>query len=348
MALAILLSVRIFSPHSPRLPNPPLKDLAANHQVQLGNYASLKRLSDKPYADILTSQYEFLTIDGEPNWMFNDGTLRPSPTKYDYTNIDQVFNFARAHNMPVQIHHLVWGEDKWLPNWLKEGNYNKEQLLNILHDHISNVAGHYSGQVREWTVVNEAFTRGAQVNGLHDWWLDHTGDRSYIDNSFIWAHQADPNAKLILNDFSNEGINNISNDMYNYVKDAKSRGVPIDGIGMQMHIDAGHSPNKDDVIKNMQRFDAIGVKTYITEFDVNLNQVKDDAKYRNDLQSSIYYQMARACIESKSCPSFAELGITDKETWYNELGWTKSQPLLFDDKYHVKPAFYAFRQAWQQ
>jgi endo-1,4-beta-xylanase len=335
-------------PHTPTLPDPPLKDLAAKHNVLLGNYASLRRLRDKPYTNILSSQYEFVTIDGEPNWAFNDGTLRPSPTKYNYTNIDRVMAFAKAHSMPVQIHHLVWGEDKWLPIWLKNGNYNKDQLLNIIHDHINNVAGHYRGQVREWTVVNEAFTRGQGVNGLHDWWADHTGDQTYIDDSFIWAHQADPGAKLILNDFNDEEENSVSDAMYNYIKSAKARGVPIDAIGMQMHINAVNPPKKENVIKNMQRFNAIGVKTYVTEFDVNLNEVKGDDSYRNKLQSQIYYDMARACIESGSCPSFAQLGLTDKETWYNDLGWTKSQPLMFDNKYHIKPAFYSFRDAWEQ
>jgi endo-1,4-beta-xylanase len=349
-AVIVVAGVLIWSrtSHTPNLPAPPLKDLAAKHNISLGNYASLKLINEKPYRDVLTTQYEFATVDGEPNWVFNDGSLRPTPTTFDYTNMDKVVQFAQANKMPIQMHHLIWGEEKWLPAWLKNGNYSKQQLLDIIHYHISNVAGHYKGQVREWSVVNEAFTRGEHVNGLHDWWADHVGDTSYIDDAFIWAHQADPNAKLILNDFQNESENPVSNAEYNYVKDAKARGVPIDGIGLQMHIDATYPPKKEDVIKNMQRFNAIGVKTYITEFDVNLNQVKGDATVRNRLQSQIYYDMARACIESKSCPSFAQLGITDKETWYNDLGWTKSEPLMFDRKYHTKPDFYAFRRAWQQ
>jgi endo-1,4-beta-xylanase len=346
LAAAALIStavVWIFVYRAPGLPNPPLRDLGANHKIGMGNYASLKKLNDKQYTGILTSQYSFVTIDGEPNWAFNDGALRPSPTTYDYRNMDKVFAFARAHGMPIQVHHLVWGEDKWLPPWLKNGNYSKDQLLNLMHEHITNVADHYKGQVREWSVVNEAFTRG-----LHDWWADRIGDTSYIDDAFIWAHQADPNAKLILNDFQNESENNVSNAEYDYVKGAKARGVPIDGIGMQMHIDASNPPKKEDVIKNMRRFNALGVKTYITEFDVNLNQVNGSGADRSRLQSQIYYGMARACIESKVCPSFAQLGITDSETWYNDLGWTKSQPLLFDSSYHIKPAFYSFRRAWQE
>ncbi len=65
----------ISRPVTPVLPQPPLKDLAGARGIQLGNFASLKRLGDKPFTDILTSQYNFVLLDGEPNWTFNDGKL---------------------------------------------------------------------------------------------------------------------------------------------------------------------------------------------------------------------------------------------------------------------------------
>jgi endo-1,4-beta-xylanase len=333
---------------TPNLPQPPLKDLAATHGVQLGNFASLRRLNENPYSDILTSQYEFVTLDGEPNWTFNDGSLRPGPSSYDFKNIDKVMQFAQTHNLPVQAHHLVWGEEKWLPQWLKNGKYNKAQLLDLIHQHIKTVAGHYNGQIREWTVVNEAFSRSTHIYNLRDWWADHTGGQSYIDQSFIWARQTDPSAKLILNDFNNETQNDISDRMYAYVKAALKRKVPIDGIGMQMHLDGTRPPNKDDMISNMRRFAALGPQIYVTELDVNMSGVRGDQVYRDRVEAGIYYDVARACIESGVCHSFAQLGITDKSTWYNDMGLKNANPLMFDSKYRPKPAFYSFRKAWQE
>ncbi len=341
----LLTYLYLWVPKTPDLPSPPLKVLAANRGLEIGNYASLRRLGDKPYTDILTSQYSFVTNDGELNWTFNDGSLRPSPERFDFSNPDKVFDFAAQHNLPVEAHHLVWGEEKWLPTWLKNGHYNQQQLLEIIHQHIMAVAGHYQSRVRQWTVVNEAFTRGQRVNDLRDWWGDNTGGKDYIDQAFIWAHQTDPSAKLLMNDFKIEDINPVSDELYSYVKGMKLRGVPIDGIGMQMHIDGNNPPDKDGVIVNMQRFGALGLSVYVTEFDVNMNQVSGSQRQRLDKQAQIYYDMVQACVLSKVCHSFAELGITDRETWYNDLGWTKSQPLPFDNKYNPKPAFYALRKA---
>jgi endo-1,4-beta-xylanase len=333
---------------TPKLSQPALNDLASGHGVELGNFAIAKRLDEKPYADILTSQFGLALVDNVGNWHFTDADLRPSPTTYNFSHIDQVVSFAQEHNMKIQFHHFLWGEEKWLPDWLKNGNYNKQQLLNIIHDHIKTVGGHYQGKIGEWTVVNEAFTRNMHTFGLHDWWADHIGDTSYIDQAFVWARQADPNAKLILNDFDNESQNNVSDAMYAYIKSAKARGIPIDAIGMQMHIDGSHPPAKDAVVANMKRFGDLGVKVYVTEFDVNMHDVKASNAAKEQAEANIYYDMARACIESKVCPSFSILGITDKETWYNYLGLSGAMPLPFDEHYKPKPAYYSLRSALEQ
>lgn len=333
---------------TPNLPSPSLKELAAKKNVALGNFAIRNHLNDKAYTDILSSQFDFVLADNTPNWYFTDGGLRPSRTTYNFKQMDEVMAYAEKNNMPVEAHHYVWGEEKWLPDWLKEGNFSEPELMEILRDHITVVGKNYRGRIAQWSVVNEAFTRQQHLFGLNDWWADNTGGQEYIDQSFRWARQADPDSKLLLNDFNNEGINDTSNSMYEYIKGALQRGVPIDGIGMQMHIDGGHPPTKDEVISNMKRFADLGIGVYVTEFDVNMNDVKADGGDKNRIQENIYYEMMRACIESGVCNSFAYLGITDSETWYKHIGLDDPRPLMFDEKYQPKPAFYGTRTALKQ
>lgn len=354
IVLVLILTVVFLSlntkPETPNLPSPPLKTLAARHGIELGNFAISTYLDNPTYSKILTSQFNLAVIDNTPNWYFTDGGLRPSPTTYNFKTMDRIVHYALANHMQIQAHHLVWGEEKWLPNWLKNGHYTPSQLLNIMHQDISTVVGRYKGKIKEWSVVNEAFTRQQHIDGLHDWWADNIGSTSYIDQAFIWAHQADPQAKLILNDFDNEHFNPVSDAMYNYVKSAKARGVPIDGIGMQMHIDATHPPDINEVIQNMRRFGQLGVSVYVTEFDVNMSAVPAPNNVRDNIEAQIYYNMMRACIEAGDCHSFSELGITDRETWYNYMGpsTADARPLMFDSNFQPKPAFYAFRNALLQ
>lgn len=330
---------------APDLPEPPLKDLAATHNVKLGSRVVSERMNDRIYSDLITSQFDYLGIFAETHY----DLIHPSEKEYDFSELDKVVQFAADNNKPVQMFHLLWGEGNHLPGWLKNGEYTEDQINEINRDHIKNVAGHYKGRVESWSVVNEAFTRSQGVYGLRDYWADNLGDDTqFIDNAFIWARKADPNAKLILNDFNNEGQNKVSDAMYSYIKDAKARGVPIDVYGMQMHIDALKPPKKEDVINNINRFAEIGVPTYVTEFDVNLNRVEGSDKYKSQLEADITYDMVRACIESNGCVSFTEFGTTDRDKFIKWLTGDDSHAYLFDKMYRPKQSYYSFRQAWSE
>lgn len=329
----------------PQLPNPPLKELAERRGIQVGSFASLKYLRERPYTDILASEFNYAIIDGEPNWKFEDFTLRPTKDTFDFSHMDQVFDFADQNDMPVRVQHMLWGDDKWLPDWLTKGTFTKAELLDIIHNHIQTVGKRYEGRVREYTVVNEAFSRELKTAGNLDWWGEHVG-REYIDNAFIWARQADPKAVLILNDFGNETEGDISNNMYSYIKDAKARGVPIDAIGMQMHISGSSAPSKEQVVTNMRRFADLGVKIYITEFDVNMHDVQGSDEEKDNRQATIYSDMLGACLEvgPNVCPNFGFLGLIDRQSWYNGIGLKDADPLLFNSDYSPKPAFFAVRK----
>lgn len=328
---------------APNLPSPPLKQLAAAHGVQLGVLTHPHDLDHQPFTDVLTSQYSMLTSDRNLHW----DKLRPSPTEYDWTSLDRLVDFAAQNNLTVQGHHLIWDEDDSLPEWLKDGQYSKDQVLSYMHEHISTVVGRYKGRIQEWSVVNEPFTRARHVYGLDSWWYDATGrNTDYIDQAFVAARTADPQAKLILNDFNNEVQNEISDAQYAYMKQAKARGIPIDGIGMQIHVDASQPPSKEAMAANMRRFADLGYSTYITEFDISSVTVEGDAQYKAQLEAQITADVVRACVESQSCVSFTVFGMTDIRNMFS-FTHRRERSNLLTTRYQPKPAFYAFREAWQ-
>ena len=90
----------------------------------------------------------------------------------------------------------------------------------------------------------------------------------FVATAFRLAHAADPDAKLYLNEIGAEGINAKSNRLYSLVSGLKSQGVPIDGVGFQVHSNLDGLPG--DFVANMQRFAALGLDIAITEADVGL------------------------------------------------------------------------------
>lgn len=333
----------------PQLPDPPLKELAERRGLQIGSFASLKYLRERAYTDILASEFEYIIVDGEPNWRFEDIALRPTRDTFDFSDMDQVFDFADQNDMPVRVQHMLWGDDKWLPQWLTEGNFSREELLDIISNHIHTVATRYRGRVREYTVVNEAFSRELKTGGNEDWWGKELG-REYIDHAFLKAREADPNVVLILNDFGNETEGEISNLMFDYIKDAKRRGIPIDALGMQMHISNSNPPSTEKVVSNMRRFANLGVKIYITEFDVNMHGAEGSKEEKYVRQADIYADMLQACLQvgKEICPNFGFLGLIDRQSWYNGIGLDDADPLLFTSDYKPKPAFFAIRETLEK
>src|SRR5262249_29645587 len=144
-------------------------------------------------------------------------------------------------------------------------------LSSILEDHIRTVAGHFAGQVYAWDVVNEAFAGNGTLSNTI--WYNTPGigreGTGFIEQALRWAHEADPKALLFYNDFSAEGVNAKSDAIYAMAKDFKARGVPLDGIGFQMHLTTSNTP-LSSMETNIRRFADLGMYVQFTELDVRL------------------------------------------------------------------------------
>jgi len=216
--------------------------------------------------------------------------------------------------MKVRGHNLLWGVHN--PSWLEEGHFTPRQLRRIMMLHIEKEVRHYRGKVFAWDVVNEAFDATGHLN--HSIWYDRPGiglagrGTAYIAQAFRWAHAADPNALLFYNDYDAEGINAKSEAIYAMVKDFKRRGIPINGVGLQMHLlNVDRIPS--DVAANMARLAALGVQVQVTEMDVALsvrpgNQGPSPAQLA--AQAKIYGRMATVCAEQAACTAFQTWGVS--------------------------------------
>ncbi|MGA7632833.1 MAG: endo-1,4-beta-xylanase [Terriglobales bacterium] len=81
------------------------------------------------------------------------------------------------------------------------------------------------------------------------------------------------------------------------VRDFRRRGVPIDGVGLQMPIAHRHA-DAASISENIERLTALGVQVHITEMDVALPvDALGDAR-REDLrrQADIYSEIVATCL----------------------------------------------------
>ena len=223
-----------------------------------------------------------------------------------------------------------------IPDWLKSGSFSRDELIEIMKKHIRKVMSHYKGQVRSYTVVNEASEPSI-------FWNRHVGPE-YVEIAFQTAREADPDAVLIYNDSGHETARlPKSNQVFNLVKSLKAKDL-VDAVGFQMHIlgepdsyiDPRTPPTKEELLEQMSRYGDMGVKVFITELDVDTGKLSGTKEEKWSKQAEIYGTVVEACLESSGiCKDINMWGISDIDAWRGEA------PFLYTASNQPKPAYFA-------
>jgi len=313
-----------------------LRQLAQQRGIAIGAAMNMEAYSSDPtYGQVLSDQFDMVTPENVMKW----NAVHPAPHTYTFAQADELVAFAQAHHMQVRGHNLVWYQA--LPSWLTNGHYTRTQLMAILKDHIFTVVSHFRNTVNIWDVVNEAVADDGSLRPSI--WLKDIGP-DYIDWAFRWAHEANPQAHLFYNDYGGEGLGVKSDAIYKLVKGLLQRGVPIYGVGLQMHTSIVSPPEEQQVIENMQRLAALGLKVQITEMDVKIQGDPRPMVQRLQAQAQVYRSMLSACLAVKACEAFVMWGFTDHYSWIYAVTGHADAPLIFDTHYRPKPAYYAIYQ----
>src|ERR1035437_10803493 len=261
-ALVLVLAAATFCPgFGAGAPEQSLRGAAQASGLLIGAGVSRAQLSEAAFASTLAREFNML----EPGDALKWEVVHPEPQTFDFSQADEIVDFATRHGMKVRGHTLVWHQQN--PKWLTEGKYPSGELAEILEKHIKTVVAHYRGKIFAWDVVNEAFDELRPGELRSTIWRDQPGIAiassmvakdeprassnpgrselearssqqaySYIERCFRWAHEADPQALLFYNEAEAETMNPKSDAIYAMVRDFRQRGVPIDGVGFEMHI----------------------------------------------------------------------------------------------------------------
>ena len=304
------------------------------------------------YMDDAINQRHFNAITAENAMKWE--SLQPSYGRFNFGVADALVLYAEKHNMAVTGHTLVWHSQT--PDWVfydrDRKEVSREELIERMRDHIQTVVGRYKGRIASWDVVNEAIEWDAatQTWGLSDSkWRQIIGD-DYIELAFRFAHEADPGAKLLYNDYSATDPGK-RDAIYALVEDLLAKGVPIHGIGMQGHWDITY-PSPDAVRTAIAKYASLGVSVSITEMDVSVYGWNDRAdRYASGLPHSIAIRHARAyAAYFKVFQEYSDViervtfwGLRDNHSWKNNypVQGRADYPLLFDARGNPKPAFWA-------
>lgn len=356
-SIALLLSATLFlilAEDTVGADTPALKNVFKDHFLIGGALNRDVVTGNDPNAVAIAVQhFNTATPENDMKW----SQIHPRPDQYNWEPADQFVDFAEENHMVPIGHCLVWHSQ--VPRWTFRDEsrelLSREALLARMKEHITTVVGRYKGRIKGWDVVNEALDDDGQLRNSR--WLriigegDENKKYDYIEHAFRYAHAADPDAELYYNDYSLSTSRAKCDGAVAIVKYLQSKGVRIDGIGMQLH--GGLTwPEVEDLEYAITHLAATGVKVMVTELDIRTqSRGYRGADISRVNRQSISDPNAAAQAQKQLAEKYAEIFSVllkhkkdiDRVTFwgvYDGTSWLRrSSPLLFDQNYQTKPAF---------
>ena len=299
------------------------------------------------HSELLRKHFNSVTAENAMKW----GPIEPTEGNFNFARPDALVAFAKANHMLVRGHNLAWHQQN--PRWLfKDANgndlqptlENKALLLQRLEKHIRAVVSHYKDDVYAWDVINEVIDPKQADGFRRSPWFRITGT-DFIDTAFRVAHEVAPKAKLYINEYDTTESPK-REFLYKLVRDLRKRGVPVDGVGHQMHSKI-NSPSAMEIVETINMFSALGVDNQITELDISVygdsksryTAIPDAVLVQQALRYRDYFQAFRQLKGKISSVTF--WGQADDHTWLKSYPIARLDlPLPFDEQLQAKPAYW--------
>jgi endo-1,4-beta-xylanase len=317
-----------------------LREAASAAGIHIGaaiNYGGMHGSFGPNYTATALREFDLFTAENE----CKVGPVHPLINNYSFAQCDYIISTANLNASLARMHNYCWHTEN--PDWLNAMSDPSELRL-VLASHIGNMTAHYldapgGGALAYYAVdvVNEAVSDGGANVPLFKNakpWYPAVSD--YVEVAFKAAATANAErALLCYNDYGAEGWSSAkAQRVVSLIKLLKAAGVPVNCVGLQMHISVDNSPTAADISENIRQLGLLGQTVHITEMDVKCPRC--DAT-RLQAQAQVYADVLGACLANTNCKSFETWGIFDGDTWIpGDL-----QPLLFDAQWAPKPAYTA-------
>jgi endo-1,4-beta-xylanase len=350
---------------------PPLK-AAYKDKFLIGAALDLRRSQKQADVgiDLATTHFNAFTPENSMKPM----STQPTEGRFNFAPADRLVELAEKKGATPIGHCLVWHSQT--PRWFFEGSDGKpagrKLALARMRKHIATVVGHYKGRVNQWDVVNEAISDAPGQQLRPSPWLKAIGE-DYIAEAFRAAHEADPDAILIYNDYNIERPEKRRKAL-KLLKSLIEKKVPVHAVGIQGHWRLS-SLDLAEVEESIKQFAALDLKVMITELDISVlparyqgadisRTERPSAEQRAKMnpyteglpeivaqrQAERYRQAFAMFLRHKNVIGRVTFwGVDDGHSWLNNFpvrGRT-DYPLLFDRQGKPKAAFFAVRKAAQ-
>lgn len=324
-----------------------MKPSLAGDRVPYGVAVHLEPFREHPsFKKLLIEHCDVIVPMNALKW----ASLRWVRDRVNFTDADEIISFAEQHYKRIHGHALLWYHAN--PPWL-DGIQSERELERELHEHIHSVVSRYAGRIATWDVVNEVvahdpLSQGKWRDGI---WYRLLGPR-HVDLAFAAAAQADPKAKLFINDYDLEDdsprTKSRQDAIISIIQRLQDKNIPVHGVGLQAHLYAERKIGVRNLQSFLKTLASLGLKIAITELDVIDWRLPSDPYERDQLAAAKVSEFLSAVTSVVSPEMITTWGMSDVHSWVGETFPRKddarARPLPFDKDWQPKPMFDVLQQ----
>ncbi|KAA5826450.1 endo-1,4-beta-xylanase [Algibacter amylolyticus] len=306
---------------------------------------------------LLEKEFNAITPENDMKWE----QIHPQKDTFFFDVADKYVALGEKHNMHIIGHTLVWHSQ--LAPWMQEVK-DSLTMAQYIETHINTIVKRYKGKIHTWDVVNEALNEDGSFRTSN--FYEVMGE-DFIALAFKLAAKADPDAKLVYNDY-NLWKPEKRAGVVKLVKNLQAQGIKIDGVGMQAHWSL-EGPTLEDIENSILAYAALGVKVSFTELDVTVLPNPWDldgaaveqsyAQFEGDPKMNPYPVALTDAAQMQLAKRYEDIfklflkhkdkiervtfwGVNDGQTWLNNwpINGRTNHPLLFDRNFEPKKAYH--------
>ena len=321
----------------------PLWQPAWQNGIVYGTSTTTWQLDDAEYAALVAEQAAIVFTEDDLLWW----RLKPNPdAPLDFQYADRFFDVAEANGQLVLGAHLVWDEG-FGEEWTEDDLWGLDEAAatTLLYGTVEEIVTRYRGRAAGWIVVNEVIDAHEEDGIRRDYpWYETIGP-SFIAESFRIAHEADPEATLVLNEFGFE-----TDSEWDAAADRRknalqvldmllAEGAPVHAFGVQAHLSAANFAENFDAEAYGQFLADLasrGVRIIVTELDVLDDDLPADIAERDQAIADATQLYLDTALQEPAVASVITFGLSDRYTWlqedYPREDGEARRPLPFDDE----------------
>jgi endo-1,4-beta-xylanase len=270
-------------------------------------------MSEPDLRGVLLRECDHLTPEVALKW----DSVESSPGSFDFRSMDALTNFALANKKQLHGHTLLW--HKSLPHWAPSPMLEKGGWA-LVQRYFQAVFSRYGHAIAQWDVINEPIETGYRMDGLRNSIFLQAFGVDYIARALWEARRLAPQAKLMINEFGLEYELRLEHDRrYHFLKlleRLKRAGVPLDGVGLQAHLDLSKGVLSTDALRwFLKEIADLGLFIVISELDVKeyeyiLPVEQRDARVADETRRYLEVALGQPAVRG-----LTTWGLSDRHSW---------------------------------